>query len=232
MPNNLTLSNAKLVSILQALIVYSFVFNPWTSFPYTFIIIIISILVLVYWTDKTFAKIGFILSHSILKTIGIALTIFLITSPILDFIIQPLVNKVTGDTVDFSAFQALAHNFKLYSKYALFVLISAAFGEEILFRGFLFRQLNIILPEFKFKTQTMVFVSAILFSIPHWYQGLSGLIMTFIFGILFATVYVKFKYNLWVTIILHGLIDTLFLTLAYYEKLDYYVLGNDFLFGY
>ncbi len=232
MTNNFTLSNARLTAILQILLVYVFVFNPWTSFPYTFFIIIISILALVYWSDKSFTKVGLISNHNLFKTIGTAVILFLATSPILDFIIQPLVTKVTGNAVDFSAFEPLAHNFKLYRKYVLYVLISAAIGEEILFRGFLFRQLNIILPEFKLKTQTMILISAILFSIPHWYQGLSGIIMTFIFGVLFATVYVKFNYNLWINIILHGLIDTLFLTLAYYEKLDYYLLGNDFLFGY
>lgn len=223
---------SKILALIQLILVYSFIFNPWTSFPYTFIIIIITILLFTYWNDKSLTRIGLQPNFSFLKTIGIALLLFVVTIPILDFIIQPLVNKITGEIADYSAFKSIGGNFPKYSKYFLFILISAGFGEEILFRGFLFRQLKIIIPEFKFKTILIIVLSAIFFSLPHLYQGPSGLIMTFIFGIIFATVYVKSNYNLWVTILLHGLIDSMFITLAYFDKLNYYNLSNGLFFGY
>ncbi len=225
-------NQSKLFTLLQLLLIYGFIFNPWTSFPYTFVIIIIAIFSLTYWNDKTVATIGFKTNTKFLKIIGVAVLLFVALVPVLDFIIQPLVSKLTGEIADYSAFEALANNFTLYAKYFLYILISAAFGEEILFRGFLFRQLNILLPQFKFKTLIIVVLTAILFSLPHLYQGLSGLIMTFIFGLIFATIYVKSNYNLWITIIFHGLVDIMFLTLAYYDKLDYYTLGNELFFGF
>jgi len=223
---------SKILALIQLILIYGFIFNPWTSFPYTFILIIFFIFIITYWSDKSLSKIGFKSNISFFKIIGIGLLLFAVLEPILDFIVQPLVNKLTGEIADYSTFQSVANNFPKYSKYFLYILISAGFGEEILFRGFLFRQFNIIFPEFKYKTALIIILSAILFSLPHLYQGLSGLIMTFIFGLIFAIVYVKSNYNLWITIILHGLVDTMFITLAYYDKLGYYKLGNDLFFGY
>lgn len=225
-------NQSKLFALLQLLIIYGFIFNPWSSFPYTFVIIIIAIFSLTYWNDKTVATIGFKPKTKTLKTIGNGILLFVTLVPVLDFIVQPLVSKLTGEIADYSAFEALANNFSLYAEYFLYILISAGFGEEILFRGFLFRQLNILLPEYKFKTVLIVMLTAILFSLPHIYQGLSGLIITLIFGLIFATIYIKSNYNLWITIIFHGLVDIMFLTLAYYDKLDYYTLGNEFFFGF
>jgi len=225
-------NQSKIFALIQLILIYGFIFNPWTSFPYTFVIIIIAIFIITYWNDKKLSEIGLKSNISFFKIIGIGLLLFVVLEPILDFIVQPLVNKLTGDIADYSAFQSIANNFPKYSKYFLYILISAGFGEEILFRGFLFRQFKIILPEFKLKTTFIVILSAILFSLPHLYQGLSGLIMTFIFGLIFAIIYVKSNYNLWITIMLHGLVDVMFITLAYYDKLDYYNLSNDLFFGY
>lgn len=223
---------SKIFALVQFILIYGFIFNPWTSFPYTFVIVIISILIVTYWNDRSLSEIGFKSNISFIKTIGTGLLLFVVIEPVLDFIVQPLVAKLTGEIADYSAFQSVAGNFPKYSKYLFYILVSAGFGEEILFRGFLFRQFNIILPEFQYKTPLTVILSAILFSLPHVYQGPSGLIMTFIFGLIFALIYVRSNYNLWITITLHGLTDTLFITLAYYDKLDYYKLGNDLFFGY
>lgn len=222
----------KLWALLQLGLVYGFVFNPYTTFPYTFIIIILSISVLVYAYDGSLKSIGIQFHNVGYKTVVRALLIFAFAAPLLDLLIQPLLNKCTGEVADYSAFEALAGNVGKYLKYVLYVLISAAIGEEILFRGFVFRQLQILLPQGRWSTKFTIVISAVLFSLPHLYQGISGLIMTFIFGLLFAIVYVKSKHNLWVSIILHALIDLMFLTLAYFDKLSYYTLGNDFIFGY
>lgn len=222
----------RLFAIIQLLFVYGLILNPWTSFPYTFIVIVITIILITYWNDKTLSTIGLKYKYSFLKIIGVALLLFLLVEPILDFIIQPLVNKITGEIVDYSAFQSLENNHPKYLKYFFFTLISAGFGEEILFRGFLFRQFKIILPKFKLKALVILLLSALLFSLPHLYQGLSGLIMTFIFGVIFGIIYIKTNYNLWIPIVFHCLVDTMFLTLAYFGKLYYYILSNDLFFGY
>lgn len=222
----------RILAFIQIPLVYAFLYNPWTSFPYTFIIIIAFVITLVYLQDRNLQDIGLSANSNFSKTVKTALISFIIIEPAVDFMIQPLVNKLTDEVVDYSAFDFIAHDLSQYFKYLLFIIISAGFGEEILFRGFVFRQLNIVLPNFKGKILLIIVLSAILFSIPHWYQGPGGVLITFIFGLAFATLYVKTNYNLWATILLHSLVDGLFIILAYFDKLDYYQLGNDLFFGF
>lgn len=225
-------SKSKLFEIIQTALIYGLIFNPWTSFPYTFIVISISILLLTYWKDRTVSTIGLAPKAGLFKTIISSIAIFLVLEIVMDFIVQPFVNELYNEVPQYDAFSGIAHDYSMYIKYLLFIWISAAFGEEILFRGFLFKQLNIIIPDFGLKNTTIVLLSSLFFSLPHLYQGTSGLIITFIFGVLFGTIYICFDKNLWVTILSHGLIDTTFITLAYYDKLDYYTQANDLLFGF
>jgi membrane protease YdiL (CAAX protease family) len=96
--------------------------------------------------------------------------------------------------------------------------ISAAIGEELLFRAFAFSQLK---KWFGKNNFWLVLLIAVMFSLPHLYQGISGLVMTFLFGLAFGFIYLKFK-NIWINIIVHGLVDTVFLTLSYYGLTDFY----------
>jgi hypothetical protein len=47
--------------------------------------------------------------------------------------------------------------------------------------------------------------------------------MTFIFRIAFALLNIKFQ-NIWINIIVHRLIDTVFLTLSYFGYIEFYEL--------
>jgi len=230
-PSLKTANLRKLIALIELILVYGFLFNPWTAFPYTLIIIIIVVLLLTYLHDKNLAELGLKHRPNIAGSFKVALLLFLVIEPLLDFIVQPLSNKLTGEVTDYAAFQSLENNFYTYCKYVVYVFISAAIGEELLFRGFLFRQLSIMLPDNSLKPASKVILSAILFSLPHLYQGASGLIVTSIIGIIFALIYIKTN-NLLITIILHALVDTMFLTLAYYDKLEYYKLANEMFWGY
>lgn len=222
----------RLVALLQLLLIYAFVFNPWVPFPYTFVVIVAAILLLVWFESRSLAGLGFRSNLSVTQVIGYALLAFAVVEPVFDFIVQPLINKITGEITDYSMFKVLEGDFALYGKYLLFVWVSAAIGEEVLFRGFMFRQFGLLIPEHRYKLAGIVVLSAVLFSLPHIYQGVSGLAVTFVFGLIFGVVYIKTGFNLWVTMLFHGLVDTLFLTLAYTGHLGYYELGNKYLFGY
>ena len=231
MKTNLKLSGLNhnkevLFGLLQLIIVLGLMFNPWTVFPFTFIIIIIVILMFTYWKHCSLSEVGLKTDLGIVKIVGSALLLFTIIEPIFDFIVQPLINSIVNESPNYSLFQFIAHDSSKYLKYISFIWISAAIGEELLFRGFMFMQLKLIIPEVRYKTFLMILISAVIFSLPHAYQGLSGLLTTFVFGMIFGIVYVKFNYNLWITILLHGFIDSFFITLAYMDKLDYYSIAN------
>lgn len=210
------LLNTKLAAFLLFAFTFAFIFNPWTKFPFTFIIIILIIFLFTYLQDGNlkalnFKKINF-------KTMGIIVVVYAALEFSMDFVFQPLMNKIFNEPADYSSFEMLKGNSAMYFKYLSFMWISAAVSEELLFRAFVFSQFRRLIGNQKI---VILILSAALFALPHLYQGSVGLAMTFLFGLAFGWIYLKYQ-NIWINIIVHGLIDTLFLTLAYFGQLSYY----------
>ena len=98
--------------------------------------------------------------------------------------------------------------------------LSAALGEELLWRGFLMDRLS-RLPGLVGRTGPVLLIHAVFFSLTHAYQGLGGVIITGMAGLLLGWLRLRMGGNLWAAIIAHGLVDTTMLSLAYAEKLGW-----------
>jgi len=92
---------------------------------------------------------------------------------------------------------------------------SAAFGEEMLFRGFFFTRLLQLFPASRLAVAGAVLLQAILFGSLHLYLGWSGAIVAGVMGLVLASTYLFSGRNLWASIILHGLIDSTTITVVY-----------------
>jgi len=142
-----------------------------------------------------------------------------------DFALQPLISKLFNEPVDYSAWEPLKGNKARYIKMLVFVWLSAAISEEIIYRGFL-----IYLIQKLFRSVALsLFIAAVLFGMMHFYQGLSGVITTFAIGLMLGIIYYKYNKNIYIPILIHGFIDTVFITLAYKGYLDYYADPYSFL---
>ena len=232
MKNNLKQATVKAQHLIEMILVFGFVFNPWTKFPYTFAIIIIGLILLYRVSNRPLLTLGFKSGIPLWRMVIWSLPVFLALELVMDFMVQPVVTKLAHDPADYTAFDALAGNTPKYLKYLAYMWISAAIGEELLFRGYFFDKLELLFGQIKHRGMIIVFATALLFSLPHLYQGVAGLVVTFIFGLAFGLVYLQTGKVLWINIIVHGLVDTLFLTLAYLDYLNYYTLANDLLIGY
>lgn len=96
----------------------------------------------------------------------------------------------------------------------LFTLIfvgwgTAAIGEELLFRGFVLDRLDRFLGETRSAIVMAAIVQAAIFGLAHGYQGMAGIVMTGLIGLVMAIVYLLGKRWLLPIILAHGLIDTL-----------------------
>ncbi|RZJ75176.1 MAG: CPBP family intramembrane metalloprotease [Flavobacterium sp.] len=211
-----TLLKQKLLSLLLLAGVFAFIYNPWTKFPYTFACITAMVLLFTWLQEKSLGGLNF--KSLRLNDVAIILGLFISIEAVADFIVQPAANSFFNEPADYSAFRSIQGNAPKYFKYLLYMWISAAVGEEVFFRAFAFLQLRKIVGNHFVLT---VLLSAVLFALPHLYQGAAGLVVTFFFGLVFGAIYLKFK-NIWINIIVHGLIDTFFITMAYYGELDYF----------
>lgn len=202
------------------LLAFSFllIYNPWVKFPYTFCVISVFILLMTYLQDGNLRSLNF--KRIGWKELKIILLCYLVLELSVDFIFDPIINWLCGESADYSMFAPIEGRTSLYLEWLVKMWISAAIGEELLFRAFAFSQLKRVIGD---RKAIIVLLSAILFCIPHLYQGIAGLLSTFVFGIAFGLIYLKWK-NIWINIIIHGIIDTVFLTLSYLGLLEFYTL--------
>lgn len=108
-------------------------------------------------------------------------------------------------------------NLPVYLLWLGIVWTSAAFGEEMFFRGFLITRLEAVFRGIPLGTILAVFIPALIFGYGHfYYQGWSGLVMTGVIGLIFGSFFLIYKHNLWPLIIFHGLFDTLGMTAMYF----------------
>ena len=115
------------------------------------------------------------------------------------------------------SFSNLTGNTTLYL-YLIFVVAwgSAAFGEELVFRGFLQSRLEKVFGSTRASAAIAVLVQAAIFGALHSYQGLGGVILAGTTGLIIGLIYIGGGRNLWAPILLHGLIDTVSLSAIYF----------------
>jgi len=206
----------KWISFIVLAVAFLLIYNPLTKFPYTFCLIILYILIATYFQDGSLKELNF--KPLNFRSAKIILISYLTLELGVDFIVQPIVNWLCNETADYSSFAHIQGDASRYLKWLGSIWISAALGEELLFRAFAFAQLKNM---FGKKKGWIVLLSSLMFCLPHLYQGIAGLIMTFIFGIFFSFLYLKY-HNIWINIIVHGLIDSAFLTLSYFGYIKFY----------
>jgi membrane protease YdiL (CAAX protease family) len=109
---------------------------------------------------------------------------------------------------DYSAFRPLRGNVAEYLFWLVPVAVgSAAFGEEMIFRGFLLDAFRRCLGEGRWATLSAIVLQAAVFSLVHAYQGVGGVVTTGVVGLLLGVTWLTSGRNLWSGIVIHALLD-------------------------
>lgn len=165
------------------------------------------------WKDVGLARPrdwGRVLAAGVAAGVGIELLELLVT--------QPLLVRVIGKMPDLSDLQALRGNAKVFLLFLLLTWTLAAFGEEMVYRGYLISRVAGL----GNKSRTAWIVSLVLisalFGFGHLDQGITGQIENGIDGLLLGLLYLACGRNLWAPIIAHGITDTVDIALMYLGK--------------
>lgn len=129
---------------------------------------------------------------------------------------KPVLNHLTGTRQDLSAFENLQGNFSDLLVYLALTWSLAAFGEEIVYRGYLQRRLIEVFGEQRFGLFMSVGISSILFGLAHTEQGLIGVVVTFLDALFFSWLKIKYNHNLWASILAHGFSNSIGLIAFYF----------------
>jgi CAAX protease family protein len=143
------------------------------------------------------------------KTIALAMVAGLALQAISTYVTEPVMLHAFHQKEDLSDFRALVGNWKLALLALLVVWTLAAFGEEMVFRGYVFGRIA----DLTGTKVAAVLLTTILFGFGHYYQGWAGVVDSCISGLTFALLYARTG-NLWLPIMAHGFTDTFGLLLV------------------
>ena len=149
-------------------------------------------------------SLGFRKNKNMFRMMGVVLFSVFIWQLIQIGFTMPILNHLTGTTQDLGAFTELKGNLSQLLMYLFFSWTLAAFGEEIVYRGYLQRRISDLLGENTIGLILMVGISSLLFGIAHTEQGMIGVVVTTLDALFFSWLKMKFENNLWASILAHG----------------------------
>jgi len=154
------------------------------------------------------------------RTLAQVLGWVLVAILVVDVALTPLTEHLTGEPHDYSRFGFLEGNFRNLVLFTLFMWVAAAFGEEFFYRGYVMKQLALLLGDSRASWIAAIFLSALPFGVVHLYQGWSGVVTAGTMGVILGTVFFFNRRNLAVCILVHGLYNMVGLTLIYLGRGD------------
>lgn len=134
------------------------------------------------------------------------------------YITQPLLIRITEKQPDLSDFAVLHGNLK-YTLVALGLAWTlAAFGEEMVWRGYLMSRVADLGDRTRAAWMASLLVVNCGFGMAHAYQGVTGIIDEGFMGVLLGIFYCATGCNLIVPIVAHGVSDTIDVLLLFVGK--------------
>jgi len=151
------------------------------------------------------------------RIVLVALAIAILNQALSEYVTVPLVKHFTGQSPDLSEFKPLIGNMKLALTAVVIVWTFAAFGEEMVYRGYLLRRAADLGERSKVAYWIGLAYISVLFGVGHYYQGPAGVIDTTMSSIIFGSAYLLYGRNLWVPILGHGFSNTIAICLVYFN---------------
>ncbi|WP_459211495.1 CPBP family intramembrane glutamic endopeptidase [Aquimarina rhabdastrellae] len=133
------------------------------------------------------------------------------------YIIEGFLEIYFGRT-DLSSFDDIRNNIVGYIIMTVVIWVFAAFGEELLFRGYYMKHLAQLLGNTNYAWLASAIIVSIYFGLSHSYQGLAGIIGVGLWHFAVSLVFYKKRNDLISPILIHGFYDMIGLTLLFFSK--------------
>lgn len=216
----MTTFKTKILPIITILLIFMFWYS---SFSVSYLVMILPMLLIllvsyVEFKSNFLKQLGFhssnfnkknILIHAPLIAFGLFLIYY--------YVLLPLLTYITNQPIDYSDFDTVKGNPVSLIFLLIFVWISAAFGEEIVWRGYFMKQFVKFFGDGKISITINILLYGVLFGLMHSYQGITGQLLTGIIGMILAYIFYKKKYDLWLNVAIHGFFDTIAILALYFN---------------
>jgi membrane protease YdiL (CAAX protease family) len=176
----------------------------------------LSALLVLAWvqaSETPWAAIGFVRPKSWLRTIAIGLVFGALFKLVMKAVVMPLLGApAVNATYHYVAGNAAALPYMLYA-----LIIGAGFGEETVYRGFLFERLGKLLGTSTMAKIAIVVLTTTLFAAAHYpEQGVPGLEQAVFTGLVFGGIYAVTG-QLFMLMVAHAAFDLVALALIYWN---------------
>ncbi len=131
------------------------------------------------------------------------------------FVTQPGLTKLLGEGPNLSQLNALIGNAKLLVVGLALAWVLAAFGEELVYRGYLMNRVAAFCHQSSQAWIISLVVVTIGFGCLHFFQGVTGVAENILDGAILGVLYLATGRNLLAPIIAHGVQDTVDVLLIY-----------------
>jgi len=127
----------------------------------------------------------------------------------------PLLHKFTGEVMDLQQFDTVRGNTWELLFWLILSWTYAAIAEEMVYRGYLLNRLADLFGRNKPGWILSIVFASLVFGLMHGSMGITGVLNTYLTGVLYALAYLMFGRNLWIPVIIHGVGNTIGFVMLY-----------------
>jgi CAAX protease family protein len=151
---------------------------------------------------------------------AIDLVIALVAGVLFKILMKALVMPLLGFGAVNSTYHYLSGNTVAFLVTLLWVTVGGGFGEELIWRGFLFERLGALLGPRAYAKLVIVVVTSILFALAHyWDQGVPGAVQATMTGLVFGTTYARIR-TIWPVMVARAAFDVAAVLMIYWNLED------------
>ena len=169
------------------------------------------VLIWVRLTGTPWREIGYVRDTPWLRTVVAGIAIGVVLKLLLKAIVMPLIGAPPAN----AAYHYLAGNPAALPGILFTVIVGGGFGEETIWRGYLFERMGRLMKPGVLANVIMVLITSVLFALAHIPgQGLPGAEQAVVTGLVFGTMYALSR-SIWLQMIAHAAYDVLAVALIY-----------------
>ena len=175
----------------------------------------LSALLVLAWarvSETPWSELGFARPASWWRTVAIGIGLGVALKLVMKAIVMPLVGAPPTN----EAYRYLVGNAAALPGILYLVIAGAGFGEETVFRGYLFERLGKLFPPGTWTKVLIVFLTAAFFGLVHYpEQGRPGVEQALLVGLVFGAIY-AFTQRLWLLMVAHTAFDLTAVAIIYW----------------
>jgi uncharacterized protein len=134
------------------------------------------------------------------------------------FCTQPVLASVFHEMPDLSAFDRVQGNIKWLAGCLALTWTVFAFGEELVFRGYLMNRIAGLFISPRIGWAVTLVLANLVFGLSHFQQGPTGIAENFLDGVILGALFLACGRRLAVPIVAHGITDTLDFLLIFFHR--------------